>query len=190
MGRGFSNNPHFICGDFNLPNIDWSVPVSLGGLTSDFFICLCRRLNLMQVIQEHTCNTGHILDLLLCDVVSSSNLLSHEICPPLAHTCDHSGFCLKLIWLLLLLQIKLISKMPAMIPYVPNSLPLIGAPSYLLAMTMCKLYMILLYVTYTSSLIIMSHTKNLQIFLLNVHFRYVSYLRRKINFTLYGRLIR
>ena len=45
----------------------------------------------MQVIQEHTCNTGHILELLLSDVFSSSKLLSHEICPPLAHTCDHSG---------------------------------------------------------------------------------------------------
>ena len=45
----------------------------------------------MQVIQEHTCNTGHVLDLLLCDVFLSSKLLSHEICLPLAHTCDHCG---------------------------------------------------------------------------------------------------
>ena len=41
--------------------------------------------------------------------------------------------CLKSIWSLLLFQIKLplylISKMPAMIPYVPNSLTLIGATS-------------------------------------------------------------
>ena len=88
---GDFNLHHFICGDFNLPNIDWSVPVSLGGLTSDFFIWLCRRLNLMQVTQEHTCNTSHILDLLLCDVFSSSKLLFHEICPFLARTCDHSG---------------------------------------------------------------------------------------------------
>ena len=23
-------SPHFVCGDFNLPNIDWSIPVSVG----------------------------------------------------------------------------------------------------------------------------------------------------------------
>ena len=49
----------------------------------------------MQVIEEPTCNIGHILDLLLCDIFSSSKLLFHEICPPLAHTCDHYGLLFK-----------------------------------------------------------------------------------------------
>ena len=86
-----TKHPHFICGDFNVPKINWSLPVSLGGPLSNFIISLCRRLNLMQIIQEHTCNTGHIRDLLLCDVFSFSKLISREICPPRAHTRDHSG---------------------------------------------------------------------------------------------------
>ena len=80
---------------------------------------------------QPTCNTGHILDLLLCNVFSFSKLISLEICPPLAHTCDHSG---------LIFDVNLVtftaSEKAALLPDFENAcyelcmlsfLPLIGA---------------------------------------------------------------
>ena len=41
-------SPHFVCGDFNLPNFDWSIPVSVGDSAHDYFVELCNDLNLVQ----------------------------------------------------------------------------------------------------------------------------------------------
>ena len=62
-----NNHPHFICGDFNLPSIDWTVPVSLGGVSSEYFVELCCDQNFIQHVLQPTHDSGNILDLLLCD---------------------------------------------------------------------------------------------------------------------------
>ena len=72
--------PHYICGDFNLPNIDWTAHISLGDFAHDHFIDVCYELGLTQHIQSPIHLDGNILDLLLCDASSSSRLLT--MCPP------------------------------------------------------------------------------------------------------------
>ena len=89
-------SPHFVCGDFYLPNIDWSIPVSVGNSAHDYFVELCNDLNLVQHICVPTHNSGNILDLLLCNSHSLSSLLSFEVCAPFLYTCDHSVISFKI----------------------------------------------------------------------------------------------
>ena len=89
-------SPHFVCGDFNLPNIDWSIPVSVGNSAHDYFVELCNDLNIVQHICVPTHNSGNILDLLLCNSHSSSSLLPFEVCAPFSYSCDHSVISFKI----------------------------------------------------------------------------------------------
>ena len=88
--------PHFVCGDFNLPNTDWSIPVNVGNSAHDYFVELCNDLNLVQHICVPTHNSSNILDLLLCNSYSSFSLLSFDVCAPFSNTCDHSVISFKI----------------------------------------------------------------------------------------------
>ena len=81
----------FIVGDFNLPNIDWSVPISLNGLSPAYFSEFCNNCNIIQLVQEPNCDSGNTLDLLLSDSVSLTKLISFEVDTPFSHSCDHSS---------------------------------------------------------------------------------------------------
>ena len=91
-----NNHPHFICGDFNLPSIDWTVPVSFGGVSSEYFVELCCDQNFIQHVLQPTHDSGNILDLLLCDWCYATWLVSYEICPPFSNSCDHSGLLFRI----------------------------------------------------------------------------------------------
>ena len=88
--------PHFICGDFNLPNIDWTAHMSFGNFAHDHFIDVCNELGLTQHIQSLTHLDGNILYLLLCDASSSSRLLSFDTVSHFSHSCDHYGLVYKI----------------------------------------------------------------------------------------------
>ena len=62
-----ANFPTFILGDFNLPYIDWGIPVSHGGLNHQDFVKFCINNSLTQIIDDPTHCDGNILDLLLCN---------------------------------------------------------------------------------------------------------------------------
>ena len=81
-----------------MPNIDWSIPDSVGNSAHDYFVELCNNLNLVQHICVPTHNSGNILDLLLGNFHSSSSLLSFEVCAPFLYTCDHSVISFKILF--------------------------------------------------------------------------------------------
>ena len=84
------NRPIYIFGDFNLPDINWSIPSSVGNSAHTSFLTFCLSRNLEQCIEVPTHNKGNILDLLLCNDLAYNNLLCFSVEPPLSHTCDHS----------------------------------------------------------------------------------------------------
>ena len=88
---------HYICGDFNLPNIDWSAPVSKGRLSHDHFMEFCISLCICQHIMVPTHVDGNTLDLLLCDKLRNNNLVSFDVLPPFSHTCDHDCLTFSLL---------------------------------------------------------------------------------------------
>ena len=84
---------HFVVGDFNLPEVNWSDGVSptlLGGR----FIDLFNDLGLTQMINQPTHEKGKVLDLLLCNMIGVvENLVvlgKNEIC-----SSDHFGITFK-----------------------------------------------------------------------------------------------
>ena len=83
--------PTFVLGDFNLPYIDWSVPISHGGVNHQAFVQFCITNSLNQLIAEPTHSNGNILDLLLCNYFSSNILISYCIDMPFCSSCDHSS---------------------------------------------------------------------------------------------------
>ena len=85
-------------GDFNLPNIDWSIPISTSGHSHDYFVQFCSENQLQQHISEPTHCGGNILDLLLYGSCSSTNLHSMCIFPPLSNTCDHPNIQFEINW--------------------------------------------------------------------------------------------
>ena len=83
--------PTFVLGDFNLPYIDWSVPVSHAGVNHQAFVQFCINNPLNQLITEPIYSDGNILDLLLCNYFSSNILISCCIDMPFCSSCDHSS---------------------------------------------------------------------------------------------------
>ena len=53
--------PTFVLGDFNLPYIDWSIPISHGGVNHQAFVQFCINNSLNQLIAEPTHSNGNIL---------------------------------------------------------------------------------------------------------------------------------
>ena len=90
--------PTFVLCDFNLPYIDWSVPISHGGVNHQAFVQFCMNNSLNQLIAEPTHSNGNILDLLLCNYFSSSILISYCIDMPFCSSCDHSSIHFHLKW--------------------------------------------------------------------------------------------
>ena len=84
------SKPCFILGDFNLPNIDWHVPLCKGDAAHDYFFNYCLTNNLYQCINEPTHDKGNTLDLLFTNSVSKNILNSYAVLNPLSSTCDHS----------------------------------------------------------------------------------------------------
>ena len=63
----FANKPTFLFGDFNLPNIDWSIPSTTSDQSHQKFLSFCSSFSLFQSILVPTHDKGNILDLLLCN---------------------------------------------------------------------------------------------------------------------------
>jgi len=78
-----------IFGEFNLPKIDWSIPLSKGGACHEAFWNFCIQNSLVQKILASTHTSGHTLDLLFCNLNSSCYLTTWNTLPPLSSTCDH-----------------------------------------------------------------------------------------------------
>ena len=79
-------SPHFVCGDFNLPNIDWSILVSVGNSAHDYFVELCNNLNHVQ----HICVPTQLLydvQLLYDAIIDKVNLsIGHHVPPKPIHS--------------------------------------------------------------------------------------------------------
>ena len=90
--------PTFVLGDFNLPYIDWSVPISHGGVNHQAFVQFCINNTLNQLIAESIYSNGNILNLLLCNYFSSNVLISYCINMPFCSSCDHSSIHIHLKW--------------------------------------------------------------------------------------------
>ena len=82
--------PIYIFGDFNLPCIDWEIPISKGGPSHDHFVDFCIENSLAQCIMEPTHDKGNTLDLLLCNHLAYAKLMNCSVNPPLTKTCDHN----------------------------------------------------------------------------------------------------
>ena len=78
----FANKPTFLLGDFNLPNIDWSIPSSTSDQSHQKFLSFCSSFSLFQSILAPTHDKGNILDLLLCNYNAKEVLLFTKIDPP------------------------------------------------------------------------------------------------------------
>ena len=83
-----ATNSVIIVGDFNLPNIDWTVPHSSGNNCHDSFLDTCLRNNLVQLVSEPT-RGKNILDLVLTNHPVRFTKLYN--CEPFSETCDHDS---------------------------------------------------------------------------------------------------
>ena len=82
--------PGYIFGDFNLPKINWHVPTCPeNDPPHNSFLNFCLSNNLIQCIYETTHQKGNVLDLLLCNPLGLTNLLTVSINSPLTSSCDH-----------------------------------------------------------------------------------------------------
>ena len=79
----------YILGDFNMPFINWQ-SFSSSTTSGEIFIDFCIQHSLEQHINKATHKYGSILDLILCDKASFTNLESINILSPLSTTCDHN----------------------------------------------------------------------------------------------------
>ena len=84
------DKPCYVLGDFNLPKINWNIPLSHGGLSHDCFVDFCVTQNWYQQILTPTHNKLNILDLVLCNYNGKNSLISTAVNPPLTTTCDHN----------------------------------------------------------------------------------------------------
>ena len=90
MCDSFSSHNIFICGDFNLPNINWDIPCLVNGdKTSESFLNSVIDNSLSQIVYCNTRNEN-ILDLVLCNAFD--NIPVVDIVPPLVSS-DHD--CVK-----------------------------------------------------------------------------------------------
>ena len=84
------NVSFYILGDFNFPNIDWSIPSSTFNECDKSFIKFCSEIFLTQIIDSPTHNDGGILDLVLCNYIGLNRIKFHSVDSPLTNTNDHS----------------------------------------------------------------------------------------------------
>jgi hypothetical protein len=82
--------PCYIVGDFNLPQINWSIPTTCGGPSHKIFLDFCTTNCLTQCINVATHEKENILDLLLCNEIAYNKLLCYSIKSPLTSSCDHN----------------------------------------------------------------------------------------------------
>ena len=84
-----NNDLFYVLGDFNMPSISWG-PAHSNSSVGSFFTEYCDENLLRQHVTESTHVSGSILDLLLCNEVSSRKLISIDVLPPMTTTCDHN----------------------------------------------------------------------------------------------------
>ena len=89
--------PVIFLGDFNLPHIDWTIPISKSNLAHDIFLDFYLNNNLTQQVNEPTHIKGNILDLVLCNAISKTLVLSTAILNLLCTTCDHNIISFKVL---------------------------------------------------------------------------------------------
>ena len=67
----------YILGDFNMPNIDWTIPSTDFNEPNECFLNFCTDNFLTQVIESPTHKNGNILDLLICNHFGLDRIISH-----------------------------------------------------------------------------------------------------------------
>ena len=82
-------SPVFICGDFNLPHINWST-MTTSCRYEQPFLDLCFKFTLEQHVNESTYISGSTLDLVLTNLVATDLLVKCEVMAQLSSTCDHN----------------------------------------------------------------------------------------------------
>ena len=80
----------YVLGDFNLPNINWTIPSTDYNESHECFLNFCMDNFLTQVIENPTHKNGNILDLLICNHFGLDRIISHSTTFPLTDTCDHN----------------------------------------------------------------------------------------------------
>ena len=86
-----ATNYSYVFGDFNLPDIDWSIRYSYGGYCHDYFLEFCQDTLLFQHITDSTYSSGNTLDLLLCNTRSSKLINTFCVSSLFSVSCDHSS---------------------------------------------------------------------------------------------------
>ena len=84
------NVSFYILGDFNFPNIGWSIPSSNFNECYKSFTKFCSENILTHVIDSPTHKDGAILDLVLRNYMSLDKIKSHTVDAPLTNTNYHS----------------------------------------------------------------------------------------------------
>ena len=82
------NCPTVICGDFNFPRIDWTIPRSVGDAAHDIFVVSILENNLFQHVLEPTRNCS-TLDLVFSNCPHL--VVNCKVIEPLCVSCDHSS---------------------------------------------------------------------------------------------------
>ena len=80
----------YILGDFNLPNINWTIPSTDYNESHECFLNFCTDNFLTQLIENPTHKNGNILDLLICNHFGLDRIISHSTSFPRTDTCDHT----------------------------------------------------------------------------------------------------
>ena len=83
-----TNHPLFIVGDFNLPNINWDVPISLGSPSHDLFLNCVTQNGLTQIVSQPT-HGSNCIDLVL--VFSPELIWDISIVERFSSSCDHAA---------------------------------------------------------------------------------------------------
>ena len=80
--------PVVVVGDFNYPNIDWSVPVNTGSMCSSLFLTSILQNGLTQLVNLPT-RGNHCIDLVMVSDVSM--MFDISVVDPFVVSCDHSS---------------------------------------------------------------------------------------------------
>jgi hypothetical protein len=89
---GTTTNPVFVLGDFNFPQINWSL-LTCQSKCATLFLQTCAELNLSQLVLEGT-RGPNILDLILTNHPQS--VLEVSVSAPFTNTCDHNSIIAKI----------------------------------------------------------------------------------------------
>ena len=85
------NNPVFLVGDFDYPNIDWSIPMSLGSVSHE----TCTMQNGLTQIANCPTRGQNCIDLIL---VSNPGLVYEtSVLEPFSSSCDHASIDFQII---------------------------------------------------------------------------------------------